>query len=88
VAEASWHPTQTVERASDGSLTWRATVSGTIEIRSWILGWGDEVEVLAPGSLREEVAAVLGRAAARYGTIEGPAAGRSGRARTGRSRVP
>ena len=34
--------------AADGSLEWRARVAGTIEIRLWILSWGDEVEVLAP----------------------------------------
>ena len=33
---------------TDGSLTWRATVAGTIEIRLWILSWGDDVEVLEP----------------------------------------
>ena len=25
-----------------------ATVAGTIEVRLWILSWGDDVEVLAP----------------------------------------
>ena len=39
----------------DGSLRWSATVSGTIEIRLWILSWGDDVEVLAPPSLRDDV---------------------------------
>ncbi len=48
VREAIWHPTQTLDAEADGSLRWRATVSGTIEIRLWILSWGDEVEVLAP----------------------------------------
>ena len=50
VLEATWHPTQTVETEPDGSLRWRATVSGTIEIRLWILSWGDDVEVLAPAA--------------------------------------
>ena len=31
--------------------------SGTIEVRLWILQWGDDVEVLAPASLRDDVAA-------------------------------
>ena len=39
---------------------------GTIEIRLWILSWGDEVEVLAPQDLREDVAGTLTRAIARY----------------------
>lgn len=66
VLEATWHPTQAVAIEADGSLRWRATVSGTIEVRLWILSWGDEVEVLAPPALRADVAATLGRALARY----------------------
>lgn len=67
VAETTWHPTQAVDREADGSLTWRATVSGTVEIRAWILSWGPDVEVLAPPALREEVAGLVAAAAARYG---------------------
>lgn len=66
VLEATWHPTQSVATDTDGSLRWRATVSGTIEIRLWILAWGDDVEVLLPRSLRTDVAATLARAATRY----------------------
>ena len=66
VLEATWHPTQTVAVEPDGSLRWRATVSGTIEIRLWILSWGDDVEVLEPQSLRDDVAATLQRALTRY----------------------
>ena len=66
VLEATWHPTQSVATEVDGSLRWRATVSGTIEIRLWILAWGDDVEVLAPASLRADVAATLRRAVTRY----------------------
>ena len=67
VLEATWHPTQTVAMEADGSLRWRATVSGTIEIRLWILSWGDDVEVVAPTSLRDDVADTHRRALARYG---------------------
>jgi proteasome accessory factor B len=66
VAETTWHPTQLLTTNADGSLTWRARVSGTLEIRPWILGWGADVEVLAPEALRGEVADIVRRAAARY----------------------
>lgn len=66
VAETTWHPTQATSREPDGSLTWRATVSGTLEIRAWILSWGPDVEVLAPPGLRDEVAGLLATAATRY----------------------
>jgi predicted DNA-binding transcriptional regulator YafY len=68
VREATWHPTQQVTQDADGSLTWRATVAGTIEIRLWILSWGDDVEVLAPDQLRKDVAQTHRRAGQRYGT--------------------
>ena len=67
VAEARWHGSQTTEQRPDGSLLWRATVAGPFEITIWILGWGDDVEVLEPEALRERVAGQLRRAAALYG---------------------
>ncbi len=72
VGEATWHPTQQVRREADGSLTWQATVSGTIEIRLWILSWGDEVEVLAPDALRDDVRATWRRAADQYAGDDPP----------------
>ncbi len=66
VEEATWHASQQVVRESDGSSTWRGTVAGTIEIRLWILSWGDDVEVLEPAALREDVASTHRRAGTRY----------------------
>jgi proteasome accessory factor B len=66
VTETTWHPTELVMRQDDGSVLWRARVPGTLEIRRWILGWGAQVEVLAPPELRDEVAATYRKAAARY----------------------
>lgn len=66
VQEATWHPSQVVEEEPDGSLLWRARVAGTLEIRLWILGWGADVEVLAPPELRAEVSRILQAALAHY----------------------
>ena len=66
VAETRWHPSQALEPAADGTLVWRARVSGTREIRIWILGWGADIEVLAPAELRAEVAEDVARAATLY----------------------
>ena len=67
VAETRWHPSQTLEERSDGSVVWRGLVAGVREIRIWVLGWGAEVEVLEPQELRDEVADHVRRAAAVYG---------------------
>jgi proteasome accessory factor B len=66
VQEATWHATEQVEREPDGSLLWSARVSGTIEIRLWILSWGADVEVVAPPELRADVVATLRAALGRY----------------------
>ncbi len=66
VGEARWHPSERVEAMPDGGLVWRATVAGPIEIRLWILSWGDDVEVVEPAALRADVAATHARAAAGY----------------------
>ncbi len=66
VAETTWHLTQQTELEADGSLRWRGTIAGTIEIRLWILSWGDTVEVLQPAALRNDVATTLRRASDRY----------------------
>jgi len=71
VQEARWHPSQRVSVESDGSLVWRATVAGTIEVRLWALQWGDNVEVIAPASLREDVVATHRRALDRHGEPAG-----------------
>ena len=42
------------------------TVAGIVEIRPWILSWGEAVEVLEPAELRQAIAAAVHAAAARY----------------------
>jgi len=41
-------------------------VKDTLELRWWLLGFGDKVEVLAPKALREEFSAVTQRMAVQY----------------------
>jgi predicted DNA-binding transcriptional regulator YafY len=67
VRRRQWHPTQQIKRV-EGGIELVMEVSGTVELVSWVLGFGDKAEVLEPQSLREEVAAETQRAAARYAT--------------------
>jgi proteasome accessory factor B len=55
VAEVQWHSTQKVARNNDGSATIEFRVDGLGEISWWILGYGDQVQVLAPNALRDRV---------------------------------
>lgn len=58
VAEVQWHSTQTVTRNKDGSIITEFRVDGLDEIIWWILGYGDQVQVLAPAALRERITQV------------------------------
>ena len=66
VAEVVWHPTQRLVWNADGSLDFHATVSGVQEVSWWVLGYGDQAEVLGPAPLRDLVAQKSERMAAIY----------------------
>ena len=66
VGEVIWHKTQQLEFQEDGSLIYRARVSGIQEIAWWILGYGDQAEVLEPAELRRLVAKRAQNMAAMY----------------------
>ncbi|MHC4123416.1 MAG: WYL domain-containing protein [Planctomycetota bacterium] len=55
VTEVQWHSTQKVTQNNDGSATIEFRVDGLGEITWWILGYGDQVQVLSPKALREKV---------------------------------
>lgn len=56
VAEVVWHRTQRIHWNKDGSLDFGVRVAGVREISWWILGYGDQAEVLRPEPLRELIA--------------------------------
>jgi proteasome accessory factor B len=55
VRESVWHHSQTLVDTSDGGCELTMRVGGIKEVRAWVLGWGADVEVLAPEALRDEV---------------------------------
>ena len=55
IEETIWHPSQCILRQKDGSLVMTLKVMDTVDLYSWILGWGNRVEVLEPEELRQEI---------------------------------
>ena len=56
VKNLRYHPTQEiVEDAADGSVVLQFKVCGLLELRTWIIQWGTEVEVLEPSELRNQI---------------------------------
>lgn len=51
--ESLWHPTQKITELEDGGCLWEARIAEWQEMLPWIRGWGANVEVLEPKSLRD-----------------------------------
>ena len=66
VRETVWHRSQVLTDLPDGRVELAVRVAGIVEIRPWVLSWGDQVEVLEPPELRDAVAAAVRGAAERY----------------------
>jgi predicted DNA-binding transcriptional regulator YafY len=69
VGETRWHRSEQVTVLEDGSLLWRAWIAEPQEMMPWIRGWGADVEVLAPESMRKAMEEEVGRLRGVYGGI-------------------
>jgi len=56
VRESVWHISQKIADLSDGSILLTLRIGSTTEVAPWIRGWGPDVEVLEPDSLRQQLA--------------------------------
>lgn len=70
IAETRWHYSQQLEPLGDGGVRLRVVLPSLLEFVPWVLSWGPNARVHGPQELRDQVAAELRSAAARY---DGPA---------------
>ncbi|MCA9055453.1 MAG: WYL domain-containing transcriptional regulator [Planctomycetaceae bacterium] len=66
VSEILWHKTQRLTWNDDGTLDFEVRVSGINEISWWVMGYGDQAEVLEPQSLRDLLAQRAARVHKQY----------------------
>lgn len=66
VDEVLWHRTQQTRNEPDGSLIFEVDVDGIEEIGWWVLGYGDQAQVLQPAELRVWIAEHAARMLACY----------------------
>jgi predicted DNA-binding transcriptional regulator YafY len=52
VRERVWHPTQCLRNLPADALELTLEVGVSPEVKRWLIGWGEHVEVLAPAALR------------------------------------
>jgi predicted DNA-binding transcriptional regulator YafY len=66
VKESVWHPSQEIKDCEDGGCLLHLRIAHPLEMKPWIRSWGQDCVVLAPGWLREEIAAEMQQAAGMY----------------------
>jgi predicted DNA-binding transcriptional regulator YafY len=66
VKQRLWHPSQTLIPLPGDAIEMRFAVSSLREVVTWVLSWGDDVTVLGPSELLEQIAAQARRVAALY----------------------
>jgi predicted DNA-binding transcriptional regulator YafY len=59
VQESKWHDSQALTKERDGSVLARFQLSSTVEIKSWVLGFGANAIVIEPEELRLAIALEL-----------------------------
>ncbi|MBW1881658.1 MAG: WYL domain-containing protein, partial [Deltaproteobacteria bacterium] len=62
----TWHPSQNFQTLPDGRLLLRLRVAITVELATWVLGFGPDAEVIKPDDLVVRIGGLLREAARRY----------------------
>ena len=69
ILAAAWHPSQKVSLNHDGSAIATFRVRNTVDFRSWVLGWSDDVEVLEPETFRKQIIDIARALMSNYGLL-------------------
>ena len=69
VEESRWHESQILVPQPDGSLIAEFTLTSTVEIKTWVMGFGVKAVVLEPKVLRQEIASDLALALTFYNDV-------------------
>lgn len=66
IKERRWHPHQEITSRRDGSLELSFTTNHLMEVKDWILSWGQQAKALAPRQLSDMIKDDLERALGQY----------------------
>jgi predicted DNA-binding transcriptional regulator YafY len=66
IREKVWHSSQRIQEQKDGSIIFKAEVSGSDEVKFWVMSWGAKALVLEPESLRKEIQSECSLTLAQY----------------------
>lgn len=66
IRERKWNDSQKIKNNKDGSIDFSITVNSLIEVKGWILNWGEHAEVLGPKELVKDMKEELNKMLNKY----------------------
>lgn len=66
VQERSWHPSQSIEQCNNGDVILSLSVNHLLELKRWILSWGEDAYVIEPSSFAKSIEKTLTHATNHY----------------------
>jgi len=66
VQERKWNDSQKIKKRNDGSIDFSITVNSLIELKGWILNWGEHAKILGPKELVDDMKAELNKMLMKY----------------------
>ncbi len=66
IREREWQKGQSIELEADGSLMLKMKTSGRRDIKSWVMSFGADAELIEPADLRDEIRLELQKLSGKY----------------------
>jgi len=71
VRERKWHPSQEIVEYEDDTIILSLTVNHLLELKRWVLSWGDDAQVLEPDFFVHDIMSNLNRSTDLYSILQG-----------------
>ena len=55
IRERTWHPSQKIVECETGDVVLSLTVNHLLELKRWVLSWGEDAQVLEPDSFAQDI---------------------------------
>ncbi|MCP3892342.1 MAG: WYL domain-containing protein, partial [Desulfobulbaceae bacterium] len=70
IRERAWHPSQDIQECENKDVILTLTVNHLLELKRWILSWGNDAQVLEPDYFVEEIKNTLEKSVGLYSPLQ------------------
>jgi predicted DNA-binding transcriptional regulator YafY len=66
VRERTWHPSQKIVECETGDVVLSLTVNHLLELKRWLLSWGEDAQVLEPDYFADDILQAVNKTSELY----------------------